>query len=576
MFSQSFSSAIYGMDACVISVEVDVSDGLPIFQMVGFLAAEVKEAKERVKVGIRNSGYRLPAKRITVNLSPADMHKEGTAFDLAIACGILAGLGHLQESGLSKTMLVGELGLDGRIHRVNGVLPIVYEAKKNGFTHAIVPLENLSEALMVEGISIFGASTLAEVVKVMNALAEGRAWEEKQPPQTFIQLQSEGDFLDFDDVYGQEALKRAVLIAAAGMHNLLICGPPGSGKSMMAKRISGILPQPDFQESMEISKLYSIAGLLDEENFFITKRPFRSPHHSVTETSLVGGGRFPRPGELSLAHGGILFLDELTEFPRKSIELLRQPLEDGYINISRLQTSYRYPCRTMLVGAFNPCPCGYFPDRNRCRCKRSQIRRYLGKLSHPFLERMDICVESVPVDFESLRNNRRKEKRKGSESGSQIRHEKEMASKVQRMMSMREITENDTERGFSMEKSESENGSLQESQSSKEMHSTLALRSQVIQAHEIQRKRFLGLEINYNSQMSSRQIEQFCELDEALEEEAGKMYQKYRLSARTFHKLLKVARTIADLDGKERIEAVHLREAVSYRLFGLESVLETE
>lgn len=572
MFSYSYSSAILGMEACIIHVEADVSDGLPIFQLVGFLASEVKEAKERVRISIRNSGYRIPAKRITVNLSPADLHKEGTAYDLAIACAVLSGLGVLMEEGLKKTMLIGELGLDGSVCAINGVLPIVYEAKNQGFAYAIVPFDNRREAGMVEGIEVLGVKTLSEAVEALKRISLGEPLgmaetesakegiqkqqssskqqsnpqQETSPKQQNIQNQQtsqsvaeiiceknnsvhdkmseeQGETLDFADVYGQELLKRAVEVAAAGMHNLLVSGPPGTGKSMIAKRIPGILPEPDFSESMEISKIYSIAGLLDKEQFFITKRPFRSPHHSITEPALVGGGRYPKPGEVSLASGGVLFLDELPEFPRKSIELLRQPLEDGYVTIARLQNSYRYPCHTMVVGAMNPCPCGFYPDRNRCRCSPMQIRRYQGKLSQPFLERMDICVEAVAVDYEEI----------AAAKDGMERREKRKAER------------------------------------------TCDIRKRVCEAQEIQKKRFAGSSIRYNSEMNSRQIEKYCRLDTGLEEYMKEIYIRYEFSMRACHKLLKVARTIADLAGAEEIKKEHLEEAFSYRMFRLD-VLESE
>lgn len=573
MFSDSYSSAILGMEACVIHVEADVSDGLPIFQLVGFLASEVKEAKERVRISIRNSGYKIPAKRITVNLSPADIHKEGTAFDLAIACAVLSGLGILMEAGLKHTMLIGELGLNGNVCAVNGVLPIIYEAKKQGFSHAIVPYDNRREAGMVEGIEVLGAKTLSEAVGAIQRIALGEPFcmkkadesgkepreenrgesKRRLPGRKYCEekINSRGETvekpkecLDFADVYGQELLKRAVEVAAAGMHNLLISGPPGTGKSMIAKRIPGILPEPDFSESMEISKIYSIAGLLDKEQFFITERPFRSPHHSITESALVGGGRYPKPGEVSLANGGVLFLDELAEFPRRNIELLRQPLEDGYVTIARLSNSYRYPCHTMVVGAMNPCPCGFYPDRNRCRCTTAQIRRYQGKLSQPFLERMDLCVEAVPVNYEEIHFAKEYGRaEKGNKSGKVSKSEKiDTISKIDAI------------------------------NAAKKPESTENIRRRVCKAQEIQKKRFFGSGIHYNSEMNSRQVERYCPLEDTLKVYMKEIYVRYEFSMRACHKLLKVARTIADLSGAEEIQREHLEEAFSYRMFRLDGM----
>lgn len=497
MFSKTYSAAIQGIDALLIQVEADVSNGLPGLELVGFLASEVREAKERVRVAIHNTGITLLPKRITVNLSPADVRKEGTAFDLPIAIAILVASGYLPQKCLEKVLFAGELSLDGKLNPVNGVLPIACCAKKEGFSKLIVPTKNRSEGALTGLKQVWGCDRLNDVLKIL-------AGEEPKVQQEEYKTDFVAPQPDFADICGQSAAKRAIEIAVAGGHNLLFMGSPGSGKSMLAKRIPSIMPELSLEESLELSKIYSVSGRMSEKSGLIAQRPFCAPHHSITQAAMAGGGNQPKPGEISLASHGVLFLDEFAEFERRTIELLRQPLEERKITVNRMAGSCDYPASFMLVAAMNPCPCGAYPDRKVCRCTIPQIHRYQSKISRPVMDRIDLFLQVAPVTYGELTGGR------GDENSSQIK-------------------------------------------------------KRVERARNLQKKRYEGLVIRTNAELSAKQLELFCPLEEHGREIMKEAFYRYNLSARAYHRIIKVARTIADLDGCEDIQAMHLCEAAGYR-----------
>lgn len=502
MIAKILSGAIIGVEGYIVEVEADLSSGLPGFDIVGLPDSSVKESKERVRTAIKNSNHVIPAKRITINLAPADIRKEGPSFDLPIAVGILACMGVVPQNSVKDIFITGELSLDGGIRPINGVLPMVYGAYQNGLKTCVVPSENANEAALVSRMEIIPVNSLKELIDHLKGGNIIRPHE--IDVQKLYSQDSMDKLLDFSDVKGQENVKRGLEICAAGSHNVIMIGPPGSGKTMMAKRIPTILPNLSFDESIEVTKIYSVAGLVHNKTALVTKRPFRSPHHTISYSALVGGGKIPKPGEISLSHNGVLFLDELPEFQKNVLEVMRQPMEDGEVTISRVNGTITYPSNFMLIASMNPCPCGYYPNSRKCTCSQTDINRYLGKISGPLLDRIDIQVEAPKVDYDDL----------GKDSLSE---------------------------------------------------SSDAIKKRVMAAQLIQAKRYTDEHILFNSQLSSAQIDKYCTLDDRGKEMLKNAFDSMGLSMRAYHKILKVARTIADLEQSENITPLHLAEAIQYR-----------